>query len=207
MKLIYSTLSRPQASHNQNPVLKWSTQNHVKRKEGGRNYFGLGLPLTNLHLPGFDCGSSCNWRAAGTRNTLQRKNWGSLSTSVWKCPTFGQLLQRELKKQHEVWPWLRLARFAATPLTTIYIYIYIATVGGANLVKRPAKADCLRSPSSFMENKLRHPGLLPRVTRFCSNHAAVCQNSRTKKEYNPEHGSWRLVQWFPPESSRTCGLT
>ena len=37
-------------SHNQNPVLKWSTQNHVKNSEG---YFWLGLPLTNLHLAGF----------------------------------------------------------------------------------------------------------------------------------------------------------
>ena len=38
-------------SRNQNPVLLWSTQNHVQNYEGGRN--GRGLPLTNLHLPGF----------------------------------------------------------------------------------------------------------------------------------------------------------
>ena len=31
-----------------------------KNEEGGRGYFWLGLPLTNLHLPGFDCGSSAN---------------------------------------------------------------------------------------------------------------------------------------------------
>ena len=36
----------------QNPVVKWSTQNHVKNSDGGGNYFWLGLPLTNLHLPG-----------------------------------------------------------------------------------------------------------------------------------------------------------
>ena len=45
----------PEVSHNQNPVLEWSTQNNVKTQEGGHfhNYFWLGLPLTNLHLPGF----------------------------------------------------------------------------------------------------------------------------------------------------------
>ena len=48
-------------SHNQNPVLKWSTQNHVKNSEGGRSYFWLGLSLANLHLPGFDCGSYGVW--------------------------------------------------------------------------------------------------------------------------------------------------
>ena len=42
-----------QMSHNQHPVLKWSTQNHVKDLEGGRHLFWLGLSLTNLHLPGF----------------------------------------------------------------------------------------------------------------------------------------------------------
>ena len=42
-------------SHNQNPVLKWLTQNHVRICKGGRNYLWLGLSLTNLHLPGFDC--------------------------------------------------------------------------------------------------------------------------------------------------------
>ena len=40
-----------QVSDNQNgSVLKWSTQNHVKNSEGGRNYLWLGLSLTNLHL-------------------------------------------------------------------------------------------------------------------------------------------------------------
>ena len=39
-----------QMSHNQNPVLKRLTQNHVKKQEGGR-YLWLGLPLTRLHLP------------------------------------------------------------------------------------------------------------------------------------------------------------
>ena len=39
-------------SHNQNTVLKWSTQNHVKNEEGGRSYLWLGLSLTNFHLPG-----------------------------------------------------------------------------------------------------------------------------------------------------------
>ena len=39
-------------SHNQNPVLKWSTQNHVKDLAGGRSYLWCGLSLTNLHLPG-----------------------------------------------------------------------------------------------------------------------------------------------------------
>ena len=40
-------------SHNQNPVLKWSTQNNVKNEEGGRRgYLCLGLSLTNLHLRG-----------------------------------------------------------------------------------------------------------------------------------------------------------
>ena len=48
--------SEDQVSHNQNLVSKWSTQNHVKKSEGGRAYFWLGPPLTNLH-PGFDCGS------------------------------------------------------------------------------------------------------------------------------------------------------
>ena len=43
----------PLLSHNQNPVLKWLTQNHVRKHKGGRNYFLLGLSLTNLHLPGF----------------------------------------------------------------------------------------------------------------------------------------------------------
>ena len=42
----------PYMRHNQNPVLKRSTQNHEKN-EGGilQNCFWLGLPLTNLHLP------------------------------------------------------------------------------------------------------------------------------------------------------------
>ena len=38
-------------SHNQSPVLKWSTQNHVKNQEGGRSYLWLGLSPTNLHQP------------------------------------------------------------------------------------------------------------------------------------------------------------
>ena len=37
-------------SHNQNPVLKWSTQNHVN-SEGGYPQLWLGLSLANLHLP------------------------------------------------------------------------------------------------------------------------------------------------------------
>ena len=36
-----------QVSHNQNPVLKWLTQNHVRKHKGGRNYVLLGLSLTN----------------------------------------------------------------------------------------------------------------------------------------------------------------
>ena len=41
-------------SHAQNPVLKWSTQNHASRNKKAdiRNYFWR-LPLTNLHLPRF----------------------------------------------------------------------------------------------------------------------------------------------------------
>ena len=42
-----------QLRHNQNQVSNWSIQNHVENREGSRNYFWLGLPLTNLHLPGF----------------------------------------------------------------------------------------------------------------------------------------------------------
>ena len=49
-----------QMNHIQNPVLQWSTQNHVKKIEGGRSYLRLRLSLTNLHLPGFDCDSSCD---------------------------------------------------------------------------------------------------------------------------------------------------
>ena len=45
-------------SHNQNQVVKWSTQNHAKNSEGGRNYFWLGLPLANLHLPGVKPGKN-----------------------------------------------------------------------------------------------------------------------------------------------------
>ena len=48
-------------SRNQNLVQKWSTQNHIKNLEGGRNYFWLGLPLTNLHLPGFSLWLTCRW--------------------------------------------------------------------------------------------------------------------------------------------------
>ena len=46
-------LRQTHMSHNQNLVLKWSTQNHASRikKAEFRNYFWLGLPLTNLHLP------------------------------------------------------------------------------------------------------------------------------------------------------------
>ena len=38
-------------SHNQNPVLKWSTQNHASRIKQAdiRSYLRLGLSLTNLH--------------------------------------------------------------------------------------------------------------------------------------------------------------
>ena len=36
----------------QNPV-KWLTQNHVRKYQGGRNYLWLGLSLTNLRLPRF----------------------------------------------------------------------------------------------------------------------------------------------------------
>ena len=39
-------------SHNQTPVLKWVTQNHVRKYEGGHNYLRLGLSLANP-LPGF----------------------------------------------------------------------------------------------------------------------------------------------------------
>ena len=43
-------------SHNQNPVLKWLTQNHASGKyKGGRSCFWLGLSLANFHLsPGFE---------------------------------------------------------------------------------------------------------------------------------------------------------
>ena len=41
-----------QLSHDENLVFKWSTQKHVKIKEGGRSYLWLGLSLANLHLPG-----------------------------------------------------------------------------------------------------------------------------------------------------------
>ena len=44
-------------SHNQNPVLNWSTQGHVKNLEGGRSYFWLGSSLTSFICPGFDCDS------------------------------------------------------------------------------------------------------------------------------------------------------
>ena len=40
-------------SHTQNLVLKWSTQIDVRKLNGGRNYFWLGLLLTNLHVPRF----------------------------------------------------------------------------------------------------------------------------------------------------------
>ena len=41
------------------PVVKWSTQNHASRikKADICSYLWLGLSLTNLHLPRFDCGS------------------------------------------------------------------------------------------------------------------------------------------------------
>ena len=52
---------KPQVSHNQNPVFKWSTQNHASRiKKGGfpQPFLARGLSLTNLHQsPSFDCGS------------------------------------------------------------------------------------------------------------------------------------------------------
>ena len=46
--------ARIDVSHNQSPVLKWSTQNHASRikKADIRSYLWLGLSLTNLHLPG-----------------------------------------------------------------------------------------------------------------------------------------------------------
>ena len=50
---IFPPLRETHQSQIQNPVLKWSTQNHVKNLEGGRSYFWLGSSLTNLHLPGF----------------------------------------------------------------------------------------------------------------------------------------------------------
>ena len=37
-------------SRHRNPVLKWLTQNHVRKLKGGHNYLWLGLSL-NLHLP------------------------------------------------------------------------------------------------------------------------------------------------------------
>ena len=38
-------------SHNQNPVLRWSTLSHVKNYGGGRSYLRLGSSLIHLHLP------------------------------------------------------------------------------------------------------------------------------------------------------------
>ena len=48
-----SLLYKPQMSHNQDPVLRWYTQNHASRikKADIRSYFWLGSSLTNLHLP------------------------------------------------------------------------------------------------------------------------------------------------------------
>ena len=42
-------------SHNQNPVSKWSTYNHVNNLEGGRSYLAVGqnpVPLINIKIGG-----------------------------------------------------------------------------------------------------------------------------------------------------------
>lgn len=40
-------------SHNQNPILRWSTQSHGKSSKGGRAIFVAGIVRTTLQLPGF----------------------------------------------------------------------------------------------------------------------------------------------------------
>ena len=45
-------------------------QNHVRKYKGGRSCFWLGLSLTNLHLPGFDCGSPVRIAWHGSRKSL-----------------------------------------------------------------------------------------------------------------------------------------
>lgn len=47
-----------QVRHTQNPVRKWSTQNHMKNLEGGRSYYGWDYPLLTFIYSGVDCGSS-----------------------------------------------------------------------------------------------------------------------------------------------------
>ena len=52
-------LSCAQLSYNQNPVLKWSTQNHASRiKKAAATISGWDCPLLAFIYPGFDCGST-----------------------------------------------------------------------------------------------------------------------------------------------------
>ena len=50
-------------SHNQNPVSKGLTQNHVRKYERGRNHLWLGLSLVTFTYPGVDYDSTGlrNW--------------------------------------------------------------------------------------------------------------------------------------------------
>ena len=62
-------------SHNQNPVLKWSTQNHVRNQAGGYpQLFMVGdRPLLTFTCPGFDCGSPENERSGRNSLVLSRE--------------------------------------------------------------------------------------------------------------------------------------
>ena len=70
-------------SHNQNPELKWSTQNHVKNfKKAAAAFYGWDCPLlTFIHL-GFGCGSP--WDSPASQAT---------PASFW-CPLGSLLVKR-----------------------------------------------------------------------------------------------------------------
>ena len=97
-KMVPLVLNHGHVSHNQNPVLQWSTQNHAARinKADIRNYFWLGLPLTNLHLPGFDF-VSCwqSWVGGSERFSryFPRYDVGGLKTIVILVATLSRTVR------------------------------------------------------------------------------------------------------------------
>ena len=73
-------------SQNQNPVLKWFTQNHVRTYKGSATTFGWDCPLLTFIYPGFDCvsGGPSGWvRLAATFFCSFCATWGFLRLS-WK---------------------------------------------------------------------------------------------------------------------------
>ena len=106
-------------SHNRNPVLRWSTQNHASRikKADIRNYFWLGASLANLHLPESVLSTWLTW-TGGSNLTANRRSWAPLTD---RATRFGYLSTYFFDPQsHDVWSKLLGSHFGQEPKPTAW---------------------------------------------------------------------------------------